>query len=435
MRNPIREIADVRKQEFSVVVLLFLFFFFVISVFQSLYGPKKGLFVEAYGADIELYAKLANIVVAALGVIAFTYLYNRFSRQRMVQLICLFFVGWFVLFAVVLREPSGWSIWSFYLVVDLVTTLLVAGFWAYATDVCSPDQAKRLFGVVGGGGILGGFVGSGMTYLLLEDFGMRGLILVSAIMMAAIIPVVAILERRVARSVLFQKPGVGSPEVVKEETKESKMGAALEGAKLVLQSPYLAAIVGIMAFYEMASQVMDYQLSFMLEDLSGVLATQAGFTDIRFYTNVLSVIVQFLVVSFVMRRFGMVAALLILPLGIVVFSGAFLVMPTLFVVGYMNIYHNGLNYSLQQTARESLYVVTTPDEKYKARAFTNMFVQRLAKGLSIFLVMGLQLLRVEILYLSVITILVAAAMILCSLFAGRVFRNKAEKMEEEAKLS
>ena len=133
-----------------------------------------------------------------------------------------------------------------------------------------------------------------------------------------------------------------------------------------------------------------------------------------------------------MRRFGLVAALLILPLGIVGFSGAFLAVPTLFVVGYMNIYHNGLNYSLQQTARESLYVVTTPDEKYKARAFTNMFVQRLAKGLSIFLVMGLQLLRLDIHYLSVITIVVAATMILCSVFAGRIFRDKTEKMKAEA---
>jgi AAA family ATP:ADP antiporter len=100
----------------------------------------------------------------------------------------------------------------------------------------------------------------------------------------------------------------------------------------------------------------------------------------------------------------------------------------------MNIYHNGLNYSLQQTARESLYVVTTPAEKYKARAFTNMFVQRLAKGLSIFLVMGLQLLSLDIRYLSVITILVAATMILCSVFAGRVFRHETERMEEAMKV-
>ena len=70
MRNPIREVVDIKKNEFSVAVLLFLFFFLVIAVFQSLSPIKKGLFVEEFGADIELYAKLANNVVAALGVVA-----------------------------------------------------------------------------------------------------------------------------------------------------------------------------------------------------------------------------------------------------------------------------------------------------------------------------------------------------------------------------
>ncbi len=187
-----------------------------------------------------------------------------------------------------------------------------------------------------------------------------------------------------------------------------------------------------MAFYEMASQVMDYQISFMMENLSGVTATQAAFVDVRLYTNVLSVIVQFFLVSFVMRRLGLVAALLVLPLGILGFSAAFIAVPTLLAANYMNIFHNGVNYSMQQTARESLYVVTTPDEKYKARAFTNMFVQRLAKGFSIFLLMGLNLLHLESQYASIITIAVATAMVLCSIFAGRTFGQKTQEMEEEA---
>ena len=87
---------------------------------------------------------------------------------------------------------------------------------------------------------------------------------------------------------------------------------------------------------------------------------------------------------------------------------------------------------MQQTARESLYVVTTPDEKYKARAFTNMFVQRLAKGLSIFLVLGLGALQLGVQYLSLLTIIVAIAMALCSIYAGREFNRKSRKMEDSS---
>ena len=431
MGSAIRKLADIRKTEFRVVSLLFLFFFLVIAVFQSLYGLKKGLFVECYGADVELYAKLANILMAAAGVITFTYLCTRFTRQRSIQLICLFFVACFLPLSLLLRDPANWSIWSFYLLVDLVTTLLVAGFWAYATDLFSVGQAKRWFGVVGGGGILGGLFGSGVTYLLLDDLGMTGLILISAVMMIGIILVTSKLGRAVSGSDAFYQYSLESPNPSRKAKNGLGFGVLFEAAKLVLRTPYLAAIVGIVAFYEMASQVMDYQLSYMFEGYSGVYATQEGFSDVRFYTSVLSVFVQFLLVGFLMRRFGLVTALLILPISIVAFSGAFIALPTLFVVSNMNICHNGLNYSVQQTGRESMWMTTDPKES-RARPFTNMLVQRVAKGLAVALVLGLQLLRLEIRYLSILTILFAAAMIVCSVYAGRVFQSRAQAIEKDA---
>ena len=43
----------------------------------------------------------------------------------------------------------------------------------------------------------------------------------------------------------------------------------------------------------------------------------------------------------------------------------------------------GFAYSLNQSAKEALYVPTSKDEKYKAKAFIDMFVQRFAKVLAI----------------------------------------------------
>ncbi len=71
MKNPIREIFDFDRRELPVALLLFVFFFMVIAVFQILKPLKNGLFVERYGANLELYAKLANILIAAVGVAAF----------------------------------------------------------------------------------------------------------------------------------------------------------------------------------------------------------------------------------------------------------------------------------------------------------------------------------------------------------------------------
>ena len=60
----IRSFIDIRKGEAEPAALFFLFWYFAIVVFQALRPLKKGLFVEHLGADVELYAKLANIGVA-----------------------------------------------------------------------------------------------------------------------------------------------------------------------------------------------------------------------------------------------------------------------------------------------------------------------------------------------------------------------------------
>jgi AAA family ATP:ADP antiporter len=428
MSNPLRQILDIRKREFGVVLLLFLFFFLVIAVFQLLRPLKKGLFIEQYGAALELYAKLANILVAALAVAAFTFLYNRLSRQRLIYVLSAFFVVSFLILFQTLPGKGAVSVWGFYLLGDLVSTLWVACFWAYATDLASADQAKRLFGFVGGGGVVGGLAGISLAKFLLGALQTEQLIVVAAGMIAALVAITFGIESLLARGAAFRSSA--GPRPVPSKPEKSGAGAALEGARLVLRSPYLAAIVGIMAFYEMASQVMDFQYSHLAESFEGAVATQAFFADIGFYANALAVGVQFLLVSLIMRRLGLTVALLVLPLAILGSSGAFLVAPTLAAASLLHISDNGLNYSIQQTARESLYVVTTPDEKYKARAFTNMFVQRLAKGLSIFLLMGLLALQIEINLMSLVTIVVAVLMILFSLYAGREFARKGRAEEQ-----
>lgn len=421
MKNPLRHVFDFRRQELPVVVLLFLFFFLAIAVFQMLYPLKKGLFLENYGAGTELYAKLLNIVAAGLAVTAFTLLYNRLRRQHVVYVLCGFFMASFFVLAQLLSNPGAVAIWGFYLLGDLITTLMVATFWAYSTDISSPDQAKRLFGVIGAGGIVGGVAGSTLTRSLMDQTGILHLAIG---MMAAIALVVFVAEAQIQRSGVFQRAVAQKPAPEPGAEQPSKMGAAMEGARLVMRSKYLAAIVGIMAFYEMASQTMDYQFGTIAESVAGVTATQAFVADIRLYANVLSLVMQFFLVSLIMRKLGLVAALLVLPLAVAGSSLGFLMVTTLPVASLLHISDNGLNYSIQQTARESLYVVTTPDEKYKARAFTNMFVQRVAKGLSVLMGLGLAFLKVDIGYLSLITIAVAVGMVLCSIYAGRQFALK-----------
>ena len=429
-RNPFRAIFDFSKEEIPVVLLMFAFFFLFILVFQMLRPLKKGMFLEAFGADTELYAKLLNIVISIAAVVAYTYLVNHLKRHRLLYVLGGFFaLSFFVLgYLLGLPEPPPWSIWGFYLWGDLLTTMMVAAFWAYLTDITYPDQAKRLYGAIGTGGVIGGIFGATTAKVLLEPLGTSVILMIAGGLMILLALVVFITEQLVERSTRFKK-------VTAPLKTQSNFGAALEGARLTFASRYLFAIMGLMFFYEIGSQVNDYQFSRFTEDLEGLAETQAYVVNASFYANLLAVIVQLFLVSLIMRKLGITAALLFLPFALIASSTAFFMVPTLVVAMFLFISDNGLNYSIQQTARESLYVVTTPEEKYKSRAFTNMFIQRLAKGLGIFILIGLGMLGLKgtsTRFLGIITIIVMGVLVVLSIYAGRQF----SRMEEqEAKVA
>ena len=93
--------------------------------------------------------------------------------------------------------------------------------------------------------------------------------------------------------------------------------------------------------------------------------------------------------SFVMTRFGIGVALLVLPFTVALGSSAFLLFPVLWVGSLLNTADNGFSYSINQSAKEALYVPTTQAEKYRAKAFIDMFVQRFAKAIAVAISLGI----------------------------------------------
>src|SRR5690606_9285990 len=100
-------------------------------------------------------------------------------------------------------------------------------------------------------------------------------------------------------------------------------------------------------------------------------------------TNVTSLVVQLLLTTALMNRFRLVVPLLVTPAVMAGASLAFCAAPLLWVGSLLNTADGAFAYSINQSAREALYTPTTRDEKYKAKAFIDMFVQRFAKSLAV----------------------------------------------------
>lgn len=417
----LQKLFDVRSGELKPALMMFGFFFSIIAVFQILKPLKKGLFVSHFGAEQELIAKGINIDVAFTAMIGFTYLYNWLGGRRLVRFLCGFFsIALLIFYAVVTDAPSGFVNYAFYLFGDLWSTVWVATFWAFLNEISTSEQSARLYGLIGTGGLLGGIAGSALVSGTVKTYSSPPLILLCLGLTGAIL----FFSWRIDALARSREAAMAYPAQPLRLEKVTWL-SGLDGAKMVVKSRYLIVIVAILALYEFCSQILDFQFSSVLaKAIVGGRDVQAYLGRLYLVTNILALLSQIVLTTVLLRRSGPGAGLVVLPAAMCFASGGFWLEPTLMMGSLLIIADNGLNYSINQTSRELLFVPTSSDAQYKARAFTNMFIQRLAKGAATVLSAAFILIGVR--WLSSITLAVTLAWIWLAILAGRGFQRLAE---------
>jgi len=212
----------------------------------------------------------------------------------------------------------------------------------------------------------------------------------------------------------------------KEETKaeEKSQNSVFDGAKLVFSSKYLLAIAGIVGLYEIVSTLMDFQFTSTIEHYLDGAEIGKQFATVFTITNVVSMFVQLFLTSFIMTRFGVTKALMFLPVAVLIGSAGFIAVPVLWVGSLLNTADNGFSYSINQSAKETLYVPTTREEKYKAKAFIDMFVQRFAKAVAVLLSLSITVIFADfssVRWLSIAVLLAVISWIFIIRFVGKRF--------------
>ena len=91
-------------------------------------------------------------------------------------------------------------------------------------------------------------------------------------------------------------------------------------------------------------------------------------------------------VARVIRHFGVRVALFVMPLVSLASYSTLAIAPVLSIVFAAKVAENSLDYSLQNTARQALWLVTTRDAKYKAKQVIDTFLQRAGDVMSAALV-------------------------------------------------
>lgn len=334
--------------------------------------------------QVELIAKEINMAIALMAAVVFARLARHFRREQLVYVVMTFFIALCVAYSIALADPGAVTAWLFYLSGDLFVTLNVAAFFVFLNDSEEPLSARKVYGLVGLGGVVGGFFGSGVIAANATQLNadMVALICAGA-------GIVILLIAYFCGYIVRHHPPRRAFRSALPAGRTVKDDGLLEGLRLVVRSPYLLNIAAIIALYEIISTLIDYQFTSTVVHFVAPDAIGRYLSQVYHFTNFSALVVQLFVTRYVLIRYGVGTALLFLPVSILICSGGFLVAPVLLLGSLLNTADNALSYSIQQSAKEVLYVPVVWHEKYQAKAFIDIFVLRLAKALAVVLSLAL----------------------------------------------
>ena len=364
-------------RERTKAALLAGWFFLVITTLWLLKPVRSASLLAHLGAEELPYVRLGSVVVVAVIVVAYSRVVGLLSRLDVARGASLLFAAILVVFWTALQlgdEALGaerWFVWSVFILVDVYSTVMVGIFWTYANDVVSPDEADRLYGPIGLGGIVGGIVGGAIVDGLVGAIGPVHILLLCAAIGVASAALVWGIERE------LRPP----PRATADRPREKGFDAALRGAREVVRSRYLLMIVGVVIGYEFAAAMTDFVVNVVFErafDSEVELARMFG--RVGWIVSVVGLVSQVVLVPLLLPRKRI--ALLLPPLAMGLATIGLAAAPVVWMAVLLSAADRGLNYSLHQATKETLYVPLSDAQRYEGKAFIDMFVDRAGKALS-----------------------------------------------------
>jgi len=378
LRRFIKSIVEVRRGEVQITLLMLAYYYLVLLTYYLLKPARDSLFLVELGAG-----QLPVVfMITALVIVPLTSLYSSASRSLRLTHLVYASTGIFALSLAVLRWMltlhSGWVFYVFYVWVTIFGALTASQYWLFANAVFTPTQAKRVFGFLNIGGILGAMTGGEVTGFLVRTLGMKteDLLWVCLACVAGFAPLSRAVWRRHVRGSQEEK---GRARRAGREEHES----FARMLRLIRSSRHLSYLVGIVALTMATASFVDYQ--FKTASLAAFPETErlTSFLGV-FYGRVslVSLLLQVVFAYRFVRVVGVTGVVMLLPLSLIAGSGFMMVAPGLMAAALLRGADGAFLYSIDKTGRELLFLPIPLDIKKRTKVFIDVFVDKWFRGVA-----------------------------------------------------
>ena len=426
LRRTLSPLVTFREGEAIVGLLMFVYSFLAMTAYNNIKPSAASKFIADLGADKVPYVML-------LAGLTMGFIMNYYSRAlgkvpklwvlpgTQVAIIILLVAFWFLF-----KTGQVWVSAAFFFFGRLLLGIfLISQFWTLANEIYDPRQAKRVFGFIGGGAMLGGMTGSGLTALLVKRVGTENLILFSAAILGLCFFLILEIQRRTS-------PEGGSFRVKGESLGGGEALAMLKGSR------HLQLIALVIGFSALGAATLELQLYMASEsEVAGKDSITSFLAEITFYISLIGFVVQIYFTSRIYSLLGIGFALAVLPVSLGATAVIILLNKALWASSVARVTDSALRYSLDKTTRETLFLPLSAELKLKAKGFVDVVADRfIGKGIgSVMQILAIQWLKLTWWQLSFLSLGYCVLWLVLARRAKKeylaVFRKSIETMELE----
>lgn len=358
--------------------------FLIMTAYYVMKTVREGLILASGGFgvggdELKIYASGAMALLLVAIVPAYSALANRVRRMLLINVSYAVVIVSLVTFFALARVGVSVAL-PFFVWLGLVSLFLVGQFWSYANDIYSEEQGERLFAIIAIGGSLGAIAGPKLAKLA-DTFSM--MLFAAALLLAVtlLFNVIELVHRNHHRDPIARQPITGDG-----------------GFRLVLHDRYLLLIACLVVVANIVNTIGEYVLSNAVRNHALELFPSAAdeaarrelikgfFSDFFMWVNLVGFVLQAFLVSRVIRRLGVRGALFVLPVIAFGVYGAIGAIGGIALIRIAKISEDAIDYSLQNTVRQTLFLPTARAAKYKAKAAIDTFFVRAGDTLAAVLV-------------------------------------------------
>lgn len=369
LRRTIDRLGTIEPGEGRATLLAALYFFFALASYFILRAIRDAAGIAA-GTERLPWLFTGTLITTLLMNPVYSAVVARLPVRRFIPIVYRVFIGVLLIFAASIKwGASSWEPFlgpAFWILISIYSLFIPSVFWGFMADTFLPEQGKRLFAFISVGGTLGALCGALITARLAETVGTPVLMLMS----------VVLLESAVQTAKRFP-PSFRRDTRERDEAGASLGGSAFAGITHLVKSPYLLSIGVYMLMFTIGSTVLYFQQA----EIVGARyvdreARTAFLASIDATVQALTILAQLFVTGRVLKWFGVAVTLAIMPVLNIVGFVALGVWPTLAVFVVFQVLRRAGEYAFGRPAREVLFTVVSPEDKYKAKNLIDTFVYR-----------------------------------------------------------